>query len=186
MVARLAAERTSLARRLAGFVSRVGGMVLQPRTTLAAVLAGGRGGLTDLLLLLLLLLLAVHLRPLVASAWFMGAVSYSGGLSALLNTVAQGVLHPVVGVFIGTLVASFTTRRRAGRERNTDLVALAALPAVCLDLALTFAAWATGWRPGPVVVLVATGLGTAWFVARAALAIGLVRGGAPAGEGSDG
>lgn len=179
-----AKDRPPLPARLLGFVSRVGGIVLRPGATLDGLLGGGRGGLADLLVLLALQVVAVQLRPLVAAVWFMVGVSYSAGMSSLLNLVAQSVLYPVVGVFLGAVVASFATRGRVGRERNVDLVGIAAVPAVCLDLVLTLLAGLSGWRPGHAVVLGATAAGTVWFVALVVMAIRRVRaasGGAPSG-----
>ena len=166
-----------LSQRCVGFVTRVGGMLLRPVATLDGVLRGGRGGLVDLLLVLALQLLAVQLRGLVAAVWFMLAVSYTAGMSSLLNIVAQSVLYPVVGVFAGTVLAGLLTRGRPGRGRNADLVALCAVPPICLDLVLTLIAALGGWRPGGSVVLVAAAGGALWFVVLLGLAVRLVRGG---------
>jgi len=179
-----AKDKPPLPERLLGFVSRVGGIIVRPGATLDGLLAGGRGGLADLLLLLVLQVVAVQLRALVAAVWFMVGVSYAAGMSSLLNLVAQSVLYPVVGVFLGTVAASFATRGRPGRERNVDLVGIAAVPAVCLDLLLTLVAGLSGWRPSHAAVLGATAAGTLWFVALVVMAIRRVRassGGAPAG-----
>jgi len=180
--------------KLPRFVGRVGGMLVEPRTTLSSVLTGGPGGLLDLALLLLLQVVAVHLPRLAGSVWFMVEVSYSAGISSVLNTVAQSVLYPIGAVFVGTIVASLVARQSASRaigprseagppprarsrgERNVDLVALAAVPAVCLDLILTLVSAATGWHPGPSAALAALLAGASWFIVLLVVAILLVRG----------
>jgi hypothetical protein len=126
-------------------------------------------------------LVAVHLQQLVRAVWFMVEVSYSGGISAFLNTISQSVLAPVVGLFVGVLVINLATRGR-GSGRNLDLAALCVVPAIALDLLLTLAAGASGWRPTSYIVIGVISLGGIWFLALIVLAASLVR---RAGQGTE-
>lgn len=163
-------------------LDRVGGMIVSPRGTLGGACQGRGGGLPDLVLLLLLQFVAVHLRPIVKTVWFTVQVSYTAGLSMLLNTLAQSVIYPVAGVFLGTVVASVAARARATPGSAVDVVALCAVPTVCLDLALTLGSAATGFRPSEATVIGATALGGLWFVVLLAVGIRLLREDRPGGR----
>jgi thiol-disulfide isomerase/thioredoxin len=157
------------------FVTRVGGMVVAPPSTLSALRQGKKGGLADLVILLALQLVAVHLEHVVRAVWLMVKVSYTPGVSMLLNTLAQSVLYPVVGVFLGTVVVSFAARGKPGRGAAVDLVSLCALPAISLDLALTLISALSGYRPDAPAVMVATAVGALWFFTLVGLSIRLLR-----------
>jgi hypothetical protein len=161
-------------------VTRVGGMLVAPRATLEALRAGAPGGLNDLMLLLVALLVAEQLPQLVRSLWFLFAVSYSGGISAFFNTVAQGILVPVVAIFVGALAINITTRGKARTERNVDLAALCAVPLIVLSVCMTLVFRLSGWRPPPWSLnLVMYGLGGIWYLALLVLAVTTARRGPP-------
>jgi len=160
---------------MGGFIGRIGGMLLAPRATLEGVRGGQPGGVNDLMLLLALQLVAVQLPELVRSLWFLFAVSYSGGISAFLNAVAQAILVPVAAIFIGALVVNLTTRGRPQSERNVDLAALSTVPLVCLGLLPPLAAGLSGWTPPPWAVIAVMAGGGIWYLALLVLAIRVAR-----------
>lgn len=165
-------------------LSRLGGMIVEPRRTLEGIARGGRGGLFDLLLLLLVEVVAVRGRELVRQGWTLVADSYSAGLSGLLNTISDTVLLPLVAVFGGTLVTGLVARRGPASGRRLDLVALCVVPPVSLDLAATLAAALANVQPPGWVVLGAGLVGLAWLAALLRLAVRVMRDAASALPGS--
>ena len=161
-------------------IVRIGGMLVAPRATLEAVRNGVPGGFNDLMLLLVALLVAEQLPQMVRSLWFLFAVSYSGGISAFFNTVAQGILVPVVAIFVGALAINISTRGRARSERTVDLAALCVVPLIVLSVCMTLVFRLTGWRPPPWSLnLVMYGVGGIWYLALLVLAVVTARRGPP-------
>jgi hypothetical protein len=168
--------------RLLGFLDRLGGMLVAPRRTLEEARDSGQGGLGDLVVWLSLQVLAVHLSRLAVAFLYIFKVSYSSGVSMLLNTIADAVWVPLAAVLVSALCAGQLTKGRPGRARALDLCCLAGLPPIALQLGASLAVALAGVRVGrelALSVLVASGL---WFLALSGLAIGVIRrGGARSG-----
>jgi thiol-disulfide isomerase/thioredoxin len=169
------------ARPSLSFFARLGGALVDPRRTQAALRAGAQGGVRDLLLLLALQVVAVQLPQLITAALFLVEVSTSGGLSMLLNLVAQSLLLPIVAVIVAAAVMGQLTRERPGRERNLDIAALSAVPAIAIQLAASLAVAMNLLRVRQVVALAVLGVGGVWLVWLVALAVRDTRS-APAAE----
>jgi thiol-disulfide isomerase/thioredoxin len=150
-----------------GFIKWLGGMIAEPRATLGEACAGTPGGVRDLFLLLGLQLLAVQLPELLRSALSIAEVGYTAGVTRILNTVAQAVILPVLAALGGGLVLGWRApgaRLTSGATR-ADLAALAALPAVALQIAASLAL-AVGLLPATrTAARTVLGLCAAWFVA---------------------
>lgn len=163
------------------FISRVGGMAAAPRSTLAAAHQGQAGnGLRDLLLLMVLVLLATHLQALVRTVWFFIEVSFSGGLSLLINLLSELVVVQLMAALVGSLALNWFAGRAGqgqGRARghNLDLASVCVLPLLWLQglagLVLVLGGWqAPAWLGHAVL-----GAGGAWSLALLLLAAGVVR-----------
>jgi thiol-disulfide isomerase/thioredoxin len=162
-------------QRLARTFGRIGGVLVDPRATLRSVVQGGPGGLSDLLWLLGLQVVAVHLHRLLRAIWFM-SVSYSAGVNALLETVAQGVVLPVTLALVGTVVLSLMARGRPATGRRLDLASLSVVPLVCLELLFTLVTGLGGWRAPRWLVLAGMAFGVLWFVSLLLVASAVARG----------
>ncbi len=162
---------------ITNFVTRVGGALVAPASTQGAVAAGGPGGVRDLLLLLALQVVAVQLPVLAGAVLTMLQLSYSAGISLLLNTVAASAWMPLAAAVLGGVVLGWLTRGRppAARDRNLDLAALAAVPAVCLQLAASLVVAALHLRPPRWVAIGVLAAGGLWFLVLLLVAVGVVR-----------
>jgi thiol-disulfide isomerase/thioredoxin len=158
-------------RRSLSFLARLGGALVAPRLTQTALRDGARGGVGDLLLLLALQVVAVQLPELIAATLFLVETSYAGGLSMMLNVVAQSLLLPVVAVLVASAVMGQLTRERRGRERNLDQAALSAVPAIALQLAASLAVALDLLRARQLVAFGVLGVGGVWFVVLVVLAV---------------
>ncbi|MCA9670584.1 MAG: hypothetical protein KC503_33540 [Myxococcales bacterium] len=149
---------------LRDFVTRVGGMIVAPRSTLEALRDGQlRGGLTDLVVLALLQLVAMRLPTVVSHVLFMNDVGFADGLLMLLNFVARGLFIPVLATLAGAVVVGlgtsysiFGSREEGDPESDAasdaplpalDFAALCALPAVALQTVV--ALWVRLGAPTP-------------------------------------
>jgi hypothetical protein len=143
---------------------------------LEGVAHGGPGGVGDLFLLLALQIVAVQLPRLVVAILTIVDVSYSAGVTGLLNTVAESLLLPVIAVLAAAILMGRLTRGYAGRERNLDLAALSVTPAICVQLAGSLAAAIANRRPPRWTALVVLALGALWFIVLVGISVRAVRG----------
>ena len=153
----------------------IGGAIVAPRAALRAVAGGPRGGVYDLLLLLAAQLVAVQLARLVVAVVYIVQISYSAGLSMLLNTAAQALLLPVVAMLVVAAALGPLTRGAPARERNLDVAALCVTPAVVLQLVASLAVAVAGVRPPRWVAIAVLAGGGAWICALLPAAVGAVR-----------
>jgi hypothetical protein len=151
-----------------GFAGRIGGILVEPRRTLARLAAGElRAG--DIGWLVLAWLVAAYLPQLVHAALLGRAVGVEAGFQAVLSTVSA-LLPDVLGILVAGIVMSFFLPRSA-RSNALDLAAYAWIPYLAVQLAGSFVFTLRGRAASPLVQELVTAAGLVWALVIWALAL---------------
>jgi hypothetical protein len=158
------------------FFTRVGGVLVAPRATMAR-LVGGEARARDVVFLLLGKLLAGELPSLVR-AWLMFRDAGAGaGLQALFM-VTRELLPDVLGILIaGVAMSFFVGKESRGYGRTVDVAAYAWIPYLAFELLAALFFSVRGVLPSPNVQFAVDALAVAWAVA--VWTLGLVAARAP-------
>ncbi|HEY0191477.1 MAG TPA: TlpA disulfide reductase family protein [Kofleriaceae bacterium] len=153
--------------------TRLGLAIVHPRWALTVAAdrrAAGRSG-SDLIVAFLLLLVATQLRGLASAAWMGSAVDASFGLRAALRILTGTLTIDLVLLVVAALALFGLAGPRRNLGRAFDLVCVAALPLVFVDLAATVVVRALDVEAVPgVLSLVLSGVSFGWMGALIALA----------------
>lgn len=159
-----------------GFAERVGGAICRPARALADAdrdEAAGRGP-TDLAAVIALVFVAVNLETVVRAVYLMFSGELGGGFQTLITRVAADLQGPLVVLLVGFVCVTAFAGRRRSFGADSDLAAVAFIPAVFVWALL--AAWnrfvGAGARAHDVFMVVAV----AWFAVGVLLAIRQARG----------
>ena len=151
-----------------GFAGRIGGILVEPRRTLARLAAGElRAG--DIGWLVLAWLVAAYLPQLVHAVLLGRAAGVEAGFQALLSTVSA-LLPDVLGILVAGIVMSLFLPRSA-RTSALDLAAYAWVPYLAVQLAGSFIFTLRGRAASPLVQELVTAVGLGWAVVIWALAL---------------
>jgi thiol-disulfide isomerase/thioredoxin len=153
--------------------ARFGLAIAHPRWALAVAADrrhAGRSG-SDLIVGFLLLLLATQLRGVISAIWLGSAVATGFGLSAALRMLTGALTVDLGLLVVGSLVLFALAGPRRNLGRAFDLVCVAALPLVFVELIATVAVRSAGIDVVPVAASwLLSGLSFGWMGALVALA----------------
>ncbi|HET7503985.1 MAG TPA: hypothetical protein VFK02_23350, partial [Kofleriaceae bacterium] len=159
--------------RSPGLLPRLGLAILHPRWALAIAADrryAGRSG-SDLIAALLLMLAATQLRGLATAVWLGGALDLGLGLRAAIHVLTRALTVDLGLLVVGALVLYALAGSRRNLGRAFDLMCVAALPLLFVELAATVTVQTAGFSAPPVVRWLLSGVSCAWMGALIALAI---------------
>ena len=136
------AEPTTPVDDLPRWMDRIGAAVVAPRTALAiSDTAEGRGrASSDVAILLLLALVAVETSLFAMAGWSIWDGDWSGALTVIMVGAKQRLAMPIVLLFGATVALTIIAGRRRSPADDFDLVSVALVPLVLVELLHTLLA----------------------------------------------